>query len=98
MKELKGSQRKQLRALAHGLQPVCYVGKNGLADAFLEAVRVALADHELIKVKFINGKEARKEWSERIALETDSNLVGLIGNIAILYREQPDEEKRRIRL
>ena len=102
MKELKGSQRKQLRALAHGLAPVCYVGKNGLTDALLDSVRTALADHELIKVKFINGraraKEERKEWSARIAAETDSNLVGLIGNIAILYREQPDEEKRRIRL
>ena len=103
MNELKGSQRKQLRAMAHGLQPVCYVGKNGLTAVFLESVRGALADHELIKVKFIDArlparKEERKAWSERIAAETDSNLVGLIGNIAILYREQPDEEKRRIRL
>lgn len=98
MKELKGSDRKQLRAMAHALQPVCYVGKNGLTDALLDSVRAALADHELIKVKFIDGKEQRKALSEKIAVETDSNLVGLIGNIAILYREQPDEEKRRIRL
>ncbi|HUW59757.1 MAG TPA: YhbY family RNA-binding protein [Candidatus Bathyarchaeia archaeon] len=98
MKELKGSERKQLRAMAHGLEPVCYVGKNGLTAEFLDSVRVALADHELIKVKFIDGKGQRKAWSARIAAATDSNLVGLIGHVAILYRKQPDEEKRRIRL
>ena len=103
MKELKGSERKRLRAMAHGLEPVCYVGKNGLTAVFLDSVRVALAHHELIKVKFVDArlrarKEERKEWSERIAAETDSNLVGLIGNIAILYREQPDEERRKISL
>ena len=98
MKELKGSERKRLRAMAHGLEPVCYVGKNGLTAVFLDSVRVALAHHELIKVKFVEWKEERKEWSERIAAETDSNLVGLIGNIAIFYREQPDEERRKISL
>lgn len=84
--------------MAHALSPVCYVGKNGLTDALLDSVRVALGDHELIKVKFIEGKQERKQLAERIAAETDSSLVGLIGNIAILYRQQPDPEKRKIDL
>jgi RNA-binding protein len=98
MNDMNSSQRKQLRALAHHLTPVSYVGKNGLSPALIESVRVALDDHELIKVKFIEGKEERKASSEKIAAETDSNLVGLIGNIAILYREHPDPEKRTIAL
>lgn len=98
MRELSSNERKQLRAMAHGLQPVCYVGKNGVTDALIDSVRAALADHELIKVKFVDGKDERRSLSERIAAETDSALIGLIGNIAMLYREQPDEDKRRIRL
>jgi len=96
MRELSGKERRELRGMAHGLRPVCFVGKNSVSDALLESVRAALEDHELIKLKFVDGKEARKALTEQIAAETDSAVVGLIGNVAILYREQPDEEKRRI--
>lgn len=98
MQELTSQQRKHLRSLAHALQPVCYVGKNGLSDSMVESVRVALADHELIKVKFNDHKDEKKVLAAQLEELTDSHIVGLIGNIAILYRQQPDEEKRKITL
>jgi len=74
------------------------VGAKGVTDGLIGSVDLALADHELIKVKFVECKEAKKEISAQIAQATQSELVGLIGNIAILYRPHPDPEKRKIQV
>ncbi|HON38923.1 MAG: ribosome assembly RNA-binding protein YhbY [Desulfomonilia bacterium] len=98
MKSLTGAQRKYLRGRAHGLNPVVQVGKQGITPELIKAVNEALDSHELIKVKFVDFKEERRELSREIAERTSSEAVGLIGNVAILYRQQPDEQKRKIRL
>ena len=96
MEPLKGSQRKYLRASAHSLKPLVMVGAKGVTPQLIGSVDLALKDHELIKVKFIEFKESKKEISAQIAQATQSELVGLICNIAILYRQHPDPEKRKI--
>jgi RNA-binding protein len=96
MEQLKGSQRKYLRAQAHHMKPLVIIGVKGITEQLLGSVDLALTDHELIKVKFGDFKESKKVISEEIAKATHSELVGLIGNIAILYRQQPDPEKRKI--
>jgi RNA-binding protein len=98
MKELKGSDRKYLRKLAHSLDPIVYVGKQGITDALVAAVDDALSSHELVKLKFNDQKDQKKEILEQIEERTQSNVVGLVGNIATIYREHPDEEERKIRL
>jgi len=95
MEQLKGSQRKYLRAQAHHLKPLVIIGVKGVTESLLDSINVALEDHELIKVKFAEFKESKKEISEEIARTTGSERVGLIGNIAIFYRQQPDPEKRK---
>jgi RNA-binding protein len=98
METLKGSQRKNLRAQAHHLKPLVMIGAKGVTDQLVGSVDIALNDHELIKVKFGEFKEAKKEMSEEIAKATKSELVGLIGNIAIFYRRHPDPKKRKIKI
>jgi len=98
MEPLKGSQRKYLRGEAHHLKPLVLIGAKGVTDQLLGSVNQALKDHELIKIKFGEFKEAKKEISEEIAQATKSELVGLIGNVAILYRQNPDPEKRKIKV
>ena len=98
MDPLKGSQRKYLRGEAHHLKPLVLIGAKGVTDQLLGSVNQALKDHELIKIKFGEFKEAKKEISEEIAQATKSELVGLIGNVAILYRRNPDPEKRKIKV
>lgn len=96
MKSLTGSQRTYLRGLAHKLRPVIQVGKLGVTPVLIKAVDEALDIHELIKVKYVDFKEEKKELSREIATNTSSEAVGLIGNVAIFYRQQPDEKKRKI--
>jgi Predicted RNA-binding protein containing KH domain, possibly ribosomal protein len=64
----------------------------------IASTEVALNDHELIKVKFGEFKEAKKEISAEIAQSTKSELVGIIGNIAMFYRPHPQPEKRKIKI
>lgn len=98
MEKLKGSARKYLRSLAHHLKPVVMVGRNGISEQLTASVAAALNDHELIKVKFSEFKEEKKEIAEEIATVTKSEVVGIIGNIAILYRQHPQPEKRKIKV
>ncbi len=94
---MKGSAKKYLRAQAHHLKPLVIIGAKGVTESLIASVDLALKDHELIKVKFGEFKEAKKEISQEIANATKSELVGLIGNIAIFYRQHPEPEKRKIR-
>jgi len=95
---IKGSAKKYLRAQAHHLKPLVIIGAKGLTDGLIASVDLALQDHELIKVKFGEFKEAKKEISAQIAQATKSELAGLIGHIAIFYRQHPEPEKRKIKI
>ena len=98
MEQLKGSQRKYLRSQAHHLKPLVMIGAKGVTDQLIGSVDLALKDHELIKVKFGECKEEKKEISTQIAQATKSELVGIIGNIAIFYHQHPKPEKRKIKI
>ena len=98
MDKLKGSQKKYLRSQAHHLKPLVIIGAKGLTEQLIGSVDLALKDHELIKVKFGEFKEEKKEISAQIAQVTKSELIGLIGNVAIFYRQQQEPEKRKIKI
>ncbi len=93
---LTSSQRKKLRSLAHHLEPVVYIGKQGLTDAVVVAANRALNDHELIKVRFIEFKDEKRPLTDQLASSTGSEVAGILGHVAILYREHPDPESRKI--
>ena len=95
---LKGSQRKYLRGLAHGLRPAVQVGKEGLTDGVTAAVDAALQAHELVKVQIAAERDERAAIAAALEDRTDSECVGTIGRMAILYRRQADPEKRSISL
>ena len=100
MTELKGFQKTYLRGLAHDLKPIVQIGKDGLLPGVMQAVSEGLIHHELIKVKFINfkEKELKEVLSAELAAKTDAAAVGMIGHTLILYRQQDDPDKQRIKL
>lgn len=95
---LSQSQRQFLRKTAHGLAPIVHIGKNGLSENLLSSTEIALDSHELIKVKFIDFKDQKREVAQELADQTRAELIYVIGNTAILFRRQPDAEKRKISL
>jgi len=97
---LKGSQRKHLRGLAHNLNPAALVGQKGVTASLMEEIDGALAASELIKIKFIDHKEKEVKTAllEEISQQAHCHIAGMIGHVAVLYRQHPDPEKRGIKL
>jgi RNA-binding protein len=95
---LTGQQKMKLRKKAHDLKPIVMIGQQGFSENVENALNEALESHELLKVKFIDFKEVKKQMSVEIAEKTNADIVGLIGNVLILYRECSDPEKRSIKL
>ncbi len=95
--ELTGKQKHHLRALGHHLDPVVWLGKNGLDAPQLDFIDQALWDHELIKVKV--GKSAPfdvKEMIEIVEAETGALCVQKIGKLGMFFRPNADEPKIRV--
>ena len=95
---MQGYQKKYLKGLAHGLKPTIFVGQKGVVSTVVKALDEALDQHELIKVKFIEFKEKsqKEEIVGILEKKSGAKLVGMIGHIAILYRQQRDPDKRKI--
>ena len=98
MEKLKGVAKKYLRGIAHGKKPLVFIGQKGITPTLIKALEEALDTHELIKVKFneFKEKEQKEEVSGIIEKKTGAELVGMIGHMAIFYRQQKDPEKRKI--
>jgi RNA-binding protein len=83
---LSNAARKVLRGLAHPLQPVVWIGKDGVTDGVIASVREALIDHELIKVRIQTNAELDKhDAANETAFRARAALVQLIGKTIILY-------------
>ena len=96
MATLRGFQKKHLKGLAHNLKPMVQIGKEGITEGVIRAVEEGLFRHELIKIKFTDFKEQKEALTSEIEIKTGSERVGMIGHMALLYRQQVDPEKRKI--
>jgi RNA-binding protein len=94
---LSESQKKYLRGLGHGLKPVVMIGDAGLTEAVLAEFENSLEHHELLKVRVkVGDRAARDSIIAALCDSAGAELVQRIGNMALLYRENP--EKKRIQL
>ena len=89
---LTTTQKKQLRTQAHALKPIVTTGQSGLTDAVLAEIELALDYHELVKVKVrVADREDRKQMIETILTKTRSENILTIGQVVVLFRENPDK-------
>jgi RNA-binding protein len=98
MNNLSSSQRSYLRSQAHHLEPVVLIGKNGINDGTIESIDRVLEARELIKIKFREFKDEKLSLSEKITELTNSQIVGVIGHTVIIFRQNPDPDKRQIHI
>jgi len=88
---MDSKQKKHLKALGHGLDPVVTVAGNGLTKTVLAEISRALHDHELIKVKFAVGdRELKQALIAQMCEASDCQLVQQIGHLALIYKANPD--------
>ena len=98
MNNLSSSQRSYLRSQAHHLEPVLLIGKHGITDGTIESIDRVLEARELIKIKFREFKDEKLSLSEKITELTNSQVVGVIGHTVIIFRQNPDSDKRQIHI
>lgn len=94
---LSTSQKKHLRGLGHGLDPVVLIGQHGLTPGVIAEMDGALTAHELVKVRArVGDRDLRLDILSTLAERTGSELVQRIGNVGLFYR--PDNELPKILL
>ena len=98
MNNLSSSQRSYLRSQAHHLEAAVLIGKNGITDGTIESINRVLESRELIKIKFCELKDEKLSLSEKIIELTNSQVVGVIGHMVIIFRQNPDSNKRQIHI
>jgi RNA-binding protein len=81
---------RKLKAAAQRMKATFKIGKAGLSPQFLQSVDEGLKHHELIKVKFDEFKEQKKELAPVLAEKTSSHLIMQVGNVVVLYRKKPE--------
>ena len=87
--EISGAQRRYLRAKAHSLKPVVFVGKSGINEGVISATQEALKVHELIKVSAPSeGGAQRREIADSLAEQTGSHVAQTIGHVIVLFRQK----------
>nr|AYC80392.1 hypothetical protein [uncultured bacterium] len=91
MASLPNAQIRELKARAQRLKALLKIGKEGLSPSFMTALDDALNHHELVKVKFDDFKEQKKELSPQLAEKSRSHLVTRVGNVVVLYRQKLQE-------
>ncbi|MFW6093724.1 MAG: ribosome assembly RNA-binding protein YhbY [Pseudomonadota bacterium] len=88
---LDSATRRQLKRVAHHLDPVVLVGEQGVSDAVVAEAERALTDHELIKVRIHAMERAdRAALAETLAQACAATVVQSIGKVTVLFRKNPE--------
>jgi RNA-binding protein len=95
LEPLNNAQIRKFKAAAQLMEPMLKVGKAGLSEGFVRTVSDALAQHELVKIKFAEFKDQKKELAPLLAEKTASHLVMRVGNVMVLHRPRPVAEEIR---
>ena len=85
---LSNPEKRALKARAQRLEPILHVGKNGLSEPFLKSADEALSHHGLVKIKFAGFKEQKRELAQEIVARTASELIQIVGHVAVIYRAE----------
>jgi len=91
--ELTSAERKRLKAVAHGLDPVVMIGSEGLKPALLKEIDRSLNSHELIKIRaFSDERDEREAWLNTICEQLSAAPVQHIGKVFVLFRENTEKK------
>ena len=93
---LTTKQKQFLRGLGHHIEPILKTGKEGLSENMLVEIHDALERDELIKVKIGKGPLHRKEAVEILSNKLSGEVVQLLGNNILLFRQKKTESAFRL--
>lgn len=90
---LTGKQKRFLRAMGSGIEPIVQVGKGGVSDSLIQQVDEALEARELIKLRVLNNSpEELDDIAGKIAAATGAAVTQTIGHVVLFYRPARERE------
>ncbi|OLO38851.1 RNA-binding protein [Alkalihalophilus pseudofirmus] len=91
---LTGKQKRFLRSKAHHLTPIFQVGKGGVNNNMIKQIEDALEARELLKISVLqNCDEDKDEVASTLSKGTRAELVQVIGNTIVLYKESKENKQ-----
>ncbi len=93
--KISSKDKQKLKGFAHSIKHSIIIGKEGLSQNSINSINKIIEDKELIKIKFNSFKEEKKSLSEEIETSCNASIVGQIGNILILFKQNPEIDKRK---
>lgn len=90
---LTSKQRSYLRSLANGIEPIFQVGKGGVGENMIKQFNDALEARELVKASVLKNSLAdTRQICEEVASLAGAEIVQVIGNKFVLYKESKDDK------
>jgi len=92
---LTGKQKRVLRSIGQLLEPVVFIGKEGITEASVAATEETFNTRELIKVRALkNVPGETDDVAAELAEATHSDVAGRVGHTFLLYRPNPSLKER----
>ncbi len=89
---MTSKQRAYLRAMANDMQPVLYIGKEGVTDAVADELEAVLESRELVKAALQRGAPVTaRQACDELCARTAAQPVQCIGSKFVVYR--PSRER-----
>ena len=94
---MTSKQRASLRKLANALDPVVYVGKEGLSKVIIDETALVLEKRELIKVQVQPGCDlSAREVAEAMRGKLKADVITVLGKRFVLYRKAKENSRNLI--
>jgi len=93
---LTSKQRARLSRLAQTMDSHVTLGKGGASPELTGQLARLLETHELVKLRFACSKEARRELAASLASSTQSEVVRMVGFVAVFWKANPKPDRRKI--
>ena len=89
---LSKQDKYRLRAIANPFKPVVIIGKDGLTENIIVAIKDVIKSQELIKISVLKTYDGLpiKELGELICTTIDANLIFTVGRVMTIYKKNKD--------
>ena len=86
--KLTTKQKQFLKAKAHPLKPIIFIGHNGFTDNVKNEIDRGLEDHALIKISIQKvDRDLKKQLFLEICQSVGAHAIQLVGKTGVIYRK-----------
>ncbi|MEJ2635463.1 MAG: YhbY family RNA-binding protein [Calditrichia bacterium] len=91
---LTGKEKRELRALGNRLKAEVHLGKEGVSEGTIRTIENSFNTKELIKIKLLETCPVdRDEAAGLLSEKTGAEIVQVLGNTILLYRQLSEDEE-----